>query len=415
MGHPFATHCNPPQSRHSLCWLAELDNLKKALQHTKFSVKQNSQEVTGNPGETVVLGNSYGIMDEKSGGLSVSLFSKSPLSRSFISPRKDECCESLQRVSSQASHKTSCCFRTPALRFHYINTHINPVHHNNESEVKKYEKFIRCWQLKGWKEDDLKQEHCQHHSIALLVQAFFRTLSSLSKISISLRFFRFQNHQEAHLRNGFLSFFLQTRERSRSFSVIPCFLFPASSFIRLFVVLLIGCWVSSLLNKELKEEHGFVENCWVGFGFFNVKVSALKIRMCHFFHWTQISKGYEGLVSLAGVLLLTKELYGLETGKIDYASLSDEEWKKRLTKDQYYICRQKGTERAFTGSSTKFDSGTGWPSYYEPIGKNVKSKLDTSIIFMPRTEVLCAVCDSHLGHVFDDGPPPTGKRYCINR
>uniref|UniRef100_A0A0E0HDW8 Peptide-methionine (R)-S-oxide reductase n=1 Tax=Oryza nivara TaxID=4536 RepID=A0A0E0HDW8_ORYNI len=124
-------------------------------------------------------------------------------------------------------------------------------------------------------------------------------------------------------------------------------------------------------------------------------------------------------------------------GKPNYStSLTDEEWRKRLTKDQYYITRQKGTERAFTGeywntktpgiyhcvccdtplfeSSTKFDSGTGWPSYYQPIGDNVKCKLDMSIIFMPRTEVLCAVCDAHLGHVFDDGPRPTGKRYCIN-
>ncbi|KAI3979235.1 hypothetical protein MKX01_019125, partial [Papaver californicum] len=67
----------------------------------------------------------------------------------------------------------------------------------------------------------------------------------------------------------------------------------------------------------------------------------------------------------------------------------------------------------FCRSSTKFDSGTGWPSYYQPIGNNVKSKLDLSIIFMPRREVLCAVCDVHLGHIFDDGPPP-GKRYCIN-
>ncbi|KAK9674530.1 hypothetical protein RND81_12G238800 [Saponaria officinalis] len=125
-----------------------------------------------------------------------------------------------------------------------------------------------------------------------------------------------------------------------------------------------------------------------------------------------------------------------EAGQSGYSSLSQDEWKKRLTPEQFYVCRQKGTERAFTGeywntktpgtyhcvccdtplfeSSTKFDSGTGWPSYYEPVGNNVKSKLDLSIIFMPRQEVVCAVCDAHLGHVFDDGPPPTGKRYCIN-
>ncbi|KAK9093491.1 hypothetical protein Syun_028402 [Stephania yunnanensis] len=125
-----------------------------------------------------------------------------------------------------------------------------------------------------------------------------------------------------------------------------------------------------------------------------------------------------------------------EAGSIDYASISDEEWKKRLTSEQFYITRQKGTERAFSGeywntktagtyhciccdtplfeSSTKFDSGTGWPSYYKPIGNNVKSKLDMSIIFMPRQEVLCAACGAHLGHVFADGPPPTGQRYCIN-
>ncbi|GFZ05051.1 methionine sulfoxide reductase B 1 [Actinidia rufa] len=103
------------------------------------------------------------------------------------------------------------------------------------------------------------------------------------------------------------------------------------------------------------------------------------------------------------------------TGQAGNAAVRDEEWKKRLTGEQYYITRQKGTERPFTGSSTKFDSGTGWPSYYETVGNNVKSKLDLSIIFMPRQEVLCAACDAHLGHVFDDGPPPTGKRYCINR
>ncbi|CAI0440775.1 unnamed protein product [Linum tenue] len=109
---------------------------------------------------------------------------------------------------------------------------------------------------------------------------------------------------------------------------------------------------------------------------------------------------------------------------------SDEEWKKKLTPEQFYVTRQKGTERAFTGEyyntktpgtyhciccDTPLFDGTGWPSYYQPIGNNVKSKMDLSIIFMPRTENLCAVCDAHLGHVFDDGPPPTGKRYCINR
>jgi len=120
----------------------------------------------------------------------------------------------------------------------------------------------------------------------------------------------------------------------------------------------------------------------------------------------------------------------------EYKSVSDEEWKKRLSQQQFYVARKKGTERAFSGeywntktagtymcvccktplfsSSTKFDSGTGWPSYYEYIGDSVKSYMDLSIPFMPRTEVICNVCDAHLGHVFSDGPKPTGKRYCIN-
>jgi peptide-methionine (R)-S-oxide reductase len=118
------------------------------------------------------------------------------------------------------------------------------------------------------------------------------------------------------------------------------------------------------------------------------------------------------------------------------SQLDKSELKKRLTPQQYDVCVNKGTERAFTGeywdnhekgayqcvvcgadlfaSETKFDSGTGWPSFWEPATKeNVKEKSDRSL-FMKRTEVECSNCGSHLGHVFDDGPEPTGLRYCIN-
>ena len=115
---------------------------------------------------------------------------------------------------------------------------------------------------------------------------------------------------------------------------------------------------------------------------------------------------------------------------------TDAEWKETLTPEQYRVLRQKGTERPFTGeynaskekgtyvcagcgnplfsSDTKFDSGTGWPSFWEPMGQESVHTEEDRSLWMNRTEVQCASCRGHLGHVFDDGPKPTGQRYCMN-
>ncbi|SFC77094.1 peptide-methionine (R)-S-oxide reductase [Polaromonas sp. OV174] len=144
------------------------------------------------------------------------------------------------------------------------------------------------------------------------------------------------------------------------------------------------------------------------------------------------------LGALSGILAATRGLWGgsqAHAARAYEVTHSEAEWQKLLTPAQFSVLRKAGTERPYSSpldkekragifscagcalplfsSKTKFDSGTGWPSFWQPMDKAVVEDIDTSL-FMKRTEVLCRRCGGHLGHVFDDGPPPTGLRYCMN-
>ena len=170
------------------------------------------------------------------------------------------------------------------------------------------------------------------------------------------------------------------------------------------------------INREATGRRGFLAAC--GFGLSSLAMAGT------------VGKGKP-------VRIATFDAAGKRTGveEVEKVVKTDEEWRKQLTPMQFEVTRKEGTERAGTGkyaethddgiyhciccdtplfdSKTKFDSGTGWPSFYQPLAKeNVQEKVDRS--YGIRTEVLCTRCDGHLGHVFDDGPRPTGLRYCMN-
>ena len=135
-------------------------------------------------------------------------------------------------------------------------------------------------------------------------------------------------------------------------------------------------------------------------------------------------------------MLLFRCSLGIESANMKKIEKTDEKWREELTPEQYQVCREKGTERPFTGkyhdskeagtyqcvccgnelfeSETKFDSGTGWPSFYQAISNERVATEEDSSYGMRRTEVVCNGCGAHLGHLFPDGPQPTGLRYCIN-
>lgn len=139
-----------------------------------------------------------------------------------------------------------------------------------------------------------------------------------------------------------------------------------------------------------------------------------------------------GVAGLGVRVGLSQDSGGSETFEV---AMTEAEWREILTPDEFYILREEGTERAFTSplndekregtftcagcdlplysSETKYDSGTGWPSFYQALPDAVATKQDLKL-FVPRTEVHCRRCGGHLGHIFDDGPEPTGKRHCIN-
>lgn len=149
-----------------------------------------------------------------------------------------------------------------------------------------------------------------------------------------------------------------------------------------------------------------------------------------------------GVLAIAGPLAAASSSFRPIAGLVDDTKpprrvvKPEAEWKKILTPDEFAVARQHGTERAFTSplaknhdrgeyrciccheplfrSETKFESGTGWPSFYAPLSKNIVKEIRDTSYGMVRTEVQCAVCDAHLGHVFEDGPEPTGLRYCMN-